>query len=172
MGLRETLNRNPAITTGATIAVIVIALIAIFWQTFGGKGHSGPVTASFFTTDDGATWFSDSVDQIPPFMKDGKEAVRAYVFKCSDGKPFVAYLERYTPQAKKVVEQARIKAKENPKAPPDPALFAMTMQGGTEVKKPKDPSGWVQRSEYQKYGQVVQITCPDGKLEDLEPVLP
>jgi hypothetical protein len=36
VGLRETLNQNPAVTTGATIAIIALALAAIVWQLNGG----------------------------------------------------------------------------------------------------------------------------------------
>lgn len=44
MGIRETLNRNPAITTGATAALIVIALIVIVWTTFSGGGGTPNAT--------------------------------------------------------------------------------------------------------------------------------
>lgn len=42
MGLRDALNRNPAITTGATAGLIVVALIFIFWTTFGGERPTMP----------------------------------------------------------------------------------------------------------------------------------
>lgn len=174
MGLRETLNRNPAITTGATIAIIIVALIAILWQTMGGSGPGKPSTQGYFTTDNGATWFADSLDNLPPYMKDGKEAVRIYLFKCSDGKPFVAYMERYTPEFKKMLQAAREKMKANPKDPMAmQAAYAMPMQNGTEVKKPGDAGPWrAQMRDYQAYSQVVQIKCPDGTTESLEPVQP
>lgn len=138
-----------------------------------GNRRGRNIAAGYFTVDDGATWFADSLDQIPPFTKDGKEAVRAYIFRCGKGKPFVAYLERYRPEAKKLIEEARMKARQNPEAPPDPALHAKLMGGGVEVKKPNDPSPWVQQRDFQRYSQVVQIKAPAGEsIEELEPVLP
>lgn len=174
MGLRETLNRNPAITTGATIAIIIVALIAILWQTMGGSGPGKPATQGYFTTDNGATWFADSLDNLPPYQKDGKEAVRIYLFKCADGKPFVAYMERYTPEFKKMLTEAKEKMKANPNDPMAmQAAYSMPMQSGTEVKKPGDTGPWrAQMRDYQAYAQVVQIKCPDGTTESLEPVQP
>ena len=55
MGIRESLNKNPAITTGATIGIIVIALIFILYQIFGGDGAPKPITEMYYTVDDGAT---------------------------------------------------------------------------------------------------------------------
>lgn len=130
------------------------------------------ITLGYFTVDDGATWFADNIEQIPPFMKDGKEAVRAYIFKCGDAKPFVAYLERYTPEAKKMLEEARVKMRQNPQASPDPALYAMAM-GAAEVKKPNDPGPWAQQRDPDNYSRVVVIKPPDGQsINDLEPVMP
>ena len=37
MGIRQTLNENPTITTGVTAGVIVLALIFIVWQAIGGR---------------------------------------------------------------------------------------------------------------------------------------
>ena len=174
MGLRETLNRNPAITTGVTIAIIIAALIWIFTMNFGGRPNVGVQTQSYFTTDDGATWFADDVQQLPPFQKDGKDAVRVYIFKCSDGKPFIAYLERYTPEAKRIITEARARQKANPQdMMAMEAQYSPQVQNGTEVKKPQDPGRWVQPvRDHMAYTKVVQINCPDGKTDSLEPVLP
>jgi hypothetical protein len=175
VGLRETLNRNPAITTGVTIAIIVIALVAILWQTVGNKRGGQGSTQQFFTTDNGATWFPDSKDNLPPYItKEGKEAVRIYLFKCSDGKPFVAYLERYTPAAKQILEQARAKAKTSPQDPMAmEAQYSIPVQNGTEVKKPLDSGPWhSQVRDYPEYSKVVAIKCPDGSIESLEPYVP
>ena len=172
MGLRETLNRNPAITTGATIAIIVVALIYISLQMFG-SGRPPISTKGYFTTDDGATKFADSLDNLPPYIHNGKQAVRVYVFKCSDGKEFVAYLERYTPEAKKILEKSRETAKANPQdIMAREAAFSMVVQNGKEAKKALDPGPWIPNRDYIRYSQVVQINCPEGKSDSLEPVEP
>lgn len=171
--MRETLNRNPAITTGATIAIIVVALVFIAMQIFGGKGSMKPITSAFYTIDDGASTFVDEIGKIPPFDHDGKPAARAYKFKCADGKEFISYLERYTPKAKKALEAAAEKRKTVPSLDPmeEAALEEATMNG-REVKKPMDPSGkWI-NAEDPHYGEVVTPRCANGKQEELENVFP
>ena len=62
------------------------------------------------TVDDGATYFPDDANKIPPFTKDGKEAVRARVFSCDGGKTkYVAYLERITPKAKAAIDATALR---------------------------------------------------------------
>ena len=41
---------------------------------------------------------------LPPFDHDGKQAVRAFVFRCEGGKPFVAYLLRYKEGSQNQIE--------------------------------------------------------------------
>ena len=172
MGLRETLNRNPAITTGATIAIIVVALIWISLQMFG-SNRPPQSTKGYFTTDDGKNWFADSLDNLPPYMHEGKEAVRAYLYKCGDGKTFVAYLERYTPEAKKIIEKSRATLKANPQdIMARESAFSMAVQNGREAKKALVPGPWIQNRDYIRYSQVVQINCPEGQSDSLEQVQP
>ena len=47
-GIRETLNKNPAITTGATAAIILIAIGVIIYQIMGG-GTPGIATEAYYT---------------------------------------------------------------------------------------------------------------------------
>jgi len=173
VGIRETLNRNPAITTGATIAIIVIALVVIAMQIFGGSGRMKPPTKAFYTVDDGETTFTDDINKFPPFDHDGKPAVRAYKFKCADGKEFVSYLERYTDKAKKALEAAAEKRKANPQADGsgDYALEEYYMTG-REIKKPADPKAkWIS-SQDPRYGDVASPRCANGKMDELEAVYP
>lgn len=88
MGIRQTLNENPVVTAAATGGIILLALIFILYQAFGGRGGSGyrPGGKSFFSDDDGATWFADESSKIPPFDHDGKTAYRVVVYKCAGWK--------------------------------------------------------------------------------------
>lgn len=109
MGLRETLNAKPAITTGATVGLIVIAIVVIVWQILpsrdGGAGAGG-VRKAYYSDDDGKTWFEDDLYKVTPFKsKNGKDAVRAHVFKIGDNKPFVQFLERFKPEVKEKLEK-------------------------------------------------------------------
>jgi hypothetical protein len=169
MGIREKMNQNPGVTTGVTIAIIVVALIFIVWQLWPNRGPKIP-TKAFYTVDDGATYFADDIKKIPPFDHEGKQAVRAYVFKCG-GKEFVAYLERYTPQAKAKLEKAREEAAKNPDAMPPDMMMPDMMQQGIQVKKP-GTGQWVSEADFQRSQDIMQVKCPDGTTNNLEPVMP
>lgn len=156
--LRDKINKNPAQTAAITGGAIVLALLFIVWQAcgFGGGGGTGK---SYYTIDDGKTFFVDDSNKIPPFKHEGKDAVRAHVFKCGDAAPFVGYLEMYAPQDKKMMEDALAG-----KAPPQ----AYTgYSGQAMVKRPGQPQ-WIalMPATTQFYAQVVQVTCPDGKTAE------
>src|SRR5690242_15812342 len=89
VGVRETLNRYPR-TTMVMIAIALLAAVYFLWSAMGGStaGRSG--TQAYFSIDDGKTWFVDDGKKIPPFQKGGKDAVRAYVYRCPDGTKFVS----------------------------------------------------------------------------------
>ena len=161
MGLRERMNENPSLTTGVTVAIIVVAIALILYQAFsgGGGGDLGTPNKAWYSTDDGASYFSDDINLVPPYKKDGKEAVRVYVYQCKGGKPFVAWLERYTPEAKKRVEQMLAKA-----APP----MAEESGAGIEVKKPGAGNPWVKLLD-EKAASVRNPTCPDGAHPEAVP---
>jgi len=122
-GVRGWLNKHPGVAIGAVAALLVIILAFWLWPE--------PKPQSYYTTDDGKTWFTaDRV--VPPFDKGGQEAVQAVMFSCDGGAPFVGYLRRYPPDAK-----ARLEAHMS-----DPKnQFAMP-PGGEEVKRPGDKE-WV-----------------------------
>lgn len=176
MGIRETLNKNPGIATGVTIAIIVLAIAfpkyGILWyippfsSVF--DDTPGPITHLYYTTDDGATWFEDKADKHAPFDKDGKQAVRVYLFSC-DGKKtkFVGYLERLTPDAKAKAEALQKKIESDPAAMME---MESIMQDGYEVKK-KGDAKWVKRNTPEG-DAIIQPSCPDGKTDNLEVVLP
>ena len=168
MGIRETLNKNPAITTGATAAIIVIAIGFIVWQLMGGS-QPGIATEAYFSNDDGKTWFADDINKIPPFDKDGKPAYKAYVYKCPGSDPFVSHLERYTPEGKKAMEAALSSTDPN-----NPIMMEDVQLTAIEVRKPGqgDPvKGWIRQS-HPMAQKVMELKCPDGTTEGIEPVVP
>ena len=166
MGIRETLNKNPAITTGATAAIILIAIGVIIYQITGG-GAPGIATEAYYTIDDGATWFEDDINKIAPFDKDGKQAYKVYVYKCPGSDPFVSHLERYTAEGKKAMEAA-LKSND----PNNPVIMEDVQMTGIEVKDPKTgDKGWVKQASTAAQ-KVMELKCPDGKTEGIEPVVP
>jgi hypothetical protein len=169
VGIRESLNQNPNLTTGLTALVIIVAVAAIVWQISRGSGGPTPNTSekAFFTIDDGKTTFADDISKLPPFDHQGKPAVRAYVFACKGGKiRFVGYLERYTTEGKAKVEEAKAR-----KQTMDPAFAESLAATGIEVKQPMTgDKAWLLRGD-PKAATVMSPKCPDGS-DDLEPVFP
>jgi hypothetical protein len=170
MGLRETMNENPRITTGITVAIIVVVLAWLLWPrggggVAGGGGGGGVATQLFYTTDDGKTWFPDDAEKVPPYKKDNKEAVRAVVYRCG-GKTFVNHMERYSPEAQKQLEAMYAK---DGAAAADPALAGSLNETGLEVKSPGDKE-WVKITD-PKAQAVVKPKCT-GDGSDLEVVRP
>lgn len=153
--------------------VFLIALWKILTGDFppaGAVGEIDVVTEAFYSTDDGKTWFVDDAEKIPPFDKDGKPAYRVYVYRCADGKPFISHLERYTPEAKKKLEEIVAKG---PDADVDPGVMEMIYMNGVEVKDPgTGDKGWVKQSNFDRAAKITTPACPDGTTDTLEPVLP
>jgi hypothetical protein len=165
VGIRETLNKNPSITTGVTIGIIVVALVAIIWQAMGNRPDMTP-PRTFYTTDDGKTWFDDEANKIPPFEAKGGQAVRCYVFRCGEtGTKFCGSLERYKPEAaQKMADLIKNKSE-------DPMAMEQLQMTGMEIKKPGDAK-WVNRNTPQAEKIMSDIKCPDGTQNNLEPVSP
>lgn len=168
MGIRQTLNQRPTITTGA-VAILLAVLGIIMWRTIGGgpAGQSG--SKAFFTVDDGNTWFTDDIRKVAPFDKDGKPAYQCFVWTCDGGKTkFVSHLHRYTPEAKKRLEEAQAKGSK-----PDAASVKIIMTG-VEVKSPgsgDDPKYWINDRD-PRAGRIMQPVCKEGNRENLQPVMP
>ena len=172
MGIRESLNQNPAITTGVTAGIIVLALVFIIWQAFGGRSHlrnMGPGKA-FFSDDDGKSWFVDDATKIPPIDHDGKKAYRVQVFKCGDsGSPFVSHLETYSDDIKAKMEAAM---KGDPNRPEAPMEY-MNYENSMKVKRPGDAK-WVEMNQktMNEYSKIMTPVCPDGSSNNLVPLNP
>src|SRR5688572_15802628 len=163
------MNENPGLTTVATAIIIIAAIVFIVISMLrGGDDASGAATTTgakeFFSDDDGKSYFTDDRTRVPPFERNGKTAYRARVFTCDGGaNKFVGYLERYTPQAKKMIEDAA----RNPGG--GPVMFED--QSGVQYKKPgTGEKGWVSGGEAQAAMKVREVLCPNGSPAD--PVLP
>ena len=159
MGIRQTMNENPALAIGVTAGLILIAIVIIVYELVGGKSSNPTANfnQTFYSDDDGKSYFVDDNTKIPPFMHNGKPAYKAIVFKCN-GKPFVAHLERYTEEGKKRLEEMKQRSSR---------VLGMTMM---EVKKPGQPN-WVRVSgDSRAWSEIMRVTCPDGSTP--EPVIP
>lgn len=157
MGLRETLNKNPALTTGATIAATVLAIGLIAWQLRPAPAAKLP-THRYYTIDDGQNWFSDlrPPGRLPPFKKDGKDAVIAHVYQYGTEKPFVLYMEKYNDKALAALTQ--FYSDPNNKDKPHGDLYEDT---ALMIKTPNKP--WVQKN-YQIIDRILSLPEKNGQI--------
>lgn len=168
MNLRETLNENSGRTVAVVVVLIVIGCAAFVFQSRGPSAPDAP-TREFFTIDDGKTWFADDASKLPPFEKDGKQAVRAHVFRSANGEEFVNHLERFKPDAKKALEQASV-FDPNRKGPPkNLAVIQSAYTTGREVKRPGDAK-WIGTGSIRD-AEVIAVKSPDGSVDAI-PVEP
>lgn len=99
MDIQLVMSNHKAVTF--SVAIAVIAGIAFYLLRGSGQPQGMP-TQSFFTTDDGKTFFADASSKIPPFDHDGIPAYGCYVFTDDGGKTkYVGWLYRYTSDGKK-----------------------------------------------------------------------
>jgi hypothetical protein len=166
MEVRATLKEHPAIAKAAMLAIILTAGVTIYFETRPPGEAMAPPKLAYFTIDDGATYFSDSIRLAPPFTKDGKVVLKAFVFKGSSGKPWVQYLGRYTPSAKTNIEKLA------QQKDVDPQQLANALGEGLEVKAPlTGDKGWVGATSSQG-GPICEIHRPPGVSDPLEPAYP
>jgi hypothetical protein len=159
MGVRDAMRQRPRVAAAAAGGVLVLAVAAIVVQLYAGRPRYTSGIPAFFSADDGKTWFAADGTLIPPFPHEGGQAVRAHVYSCG-GRAFVAYLERYTPDARAAMEGAR-RASAEGKMPDIGAIQRATISG-REVKKPGSGE-WVRtEGNFARYGPIVTPKCPDG----------
>jgi hypothetical protein len=153
VSLQTTLAERPAVTNGISIGLIVLAVAFIAFDLLRAPAAGG-VPKLYFTVDDGKTTYTDTADRLPPYDHNGQTAVRAYVYQCEGGQPFVAYLERYAEPMKKALTDPN-----GPKVGPVDREFIIAEN--TEVKLPGQ-GDWVKRASDAGQKIIFGIKCPDG----------
>jgi len=162
VGIRETLTKHQPLVMALAGVAIIGAITSIVWQS----RSTAAAGQAFFTTDDGQTYFTDSKLKAAPFMKDGKQAVRAHVFMCN-GKRVVGYVSRYTDEAIQTLEEVKIARKE--KRPPKNIGALMSLSSaGTEVKKPGAGNPWVKGTDAMKVAEIRAFKCPGERNAAVE----
>lgn len=94
MDFRELLNRNPKVISGIAGGLAVIGLGLVVWQARVNSGNVAASDQTYYTIDDGNSWFADDATKVPPFDHNGKPAVRCTVYNVN-GKDTVAFLLKY-----------------------------------------------------------------------------
>lgn len=165
MGAREMINAHPIIV-GSIVGGFVLILLIILLNAKPSSGGNLNIGEAAFSIDDGKTYFTASADNIPPFSRRGSQAVGAKLFMGDDGKPFVGYLFRYTPDGRVRREQEI--------ASGDPQALMMPSTAAFEVKKPGEKnwcpappftgkSATVVEKQSKAFAEVIDVRGPDGK---------
>jgi len=157
VGIREAIEKRKSVAVAVMLVVTVGAVIAIFVQARNFDSFNAGDT--YFTTDEGQTFFVDSGTKLPPFEVDGKTAVRAHVFNCG-GKLVVGYISRYTAETLKAIEDAKA-ARAQGKPPPNVHLLAGMGTTGLELKRPGDKT-WTKQADVTRATKIRVFRCPDG----------
>ena len=163
MTVRKRLNQNPKAVAGVVGGFIFLILVFVLFSQ--GSNPPGTQTREFFSDDDGKTAFVGDIEQLPPFDHGGKTAVRARLFTTDGGKTrFIGYLERYTLDARKALEDAKAAAVAGKRPTVSPSTPQITVDG-TEVKRPGDAK-WVQPKDMAGRTRVTAIVPPAGQVLD------
>jgi len=155
VGIRETLNRYPYL---AYAAIPVVAVVVVMGVRSARDVEPSGIKSGFYSVDDGKTFFSDDADRIPPFDHHGSQAVRAHVFKGSDGKLFVGYLERVNPSAADLILKMRQRKSTDP---PMPMSDMAKVLSGHEYKRPGEKD-WIKGDDMAGSSKVRAVLGPDG----------
>lgn len=163
-GVVESVRRNSKVGVIAGSSMIAVGVLAIAVQFFGTRTSARFRGAdAFFSIDEGKTFFVDSASQIPPFEHGGQQAVRAYVYSYGNGKQYVAYLERYTPAGRAIMQQIE---QQSQSRAPDGRLVARSATE-REVKRPGE-ANWHNAEKDQAYAHaLLDPRAPDGSIPDL-----
>jgi hypothetical protein len=158
--MAEIINKNPKIVMACVVLALLVCGYVVFNQVRGASTSSGEL---FFSDDDGKTWYAETPGTLSPTMHNGKEACRAHVFTC-EGKQFVGYLEKFSANAKAVVEQAAADTKAG-KTVDRSKVQAAVMGGGLLIKKP-GAKDW--RSAMSGEGSAIRSPLCSDKTAALE----
>lgn len=142
MGIRETLNEHQGVTIGAAIGVTLLAIGFVVYSMNAGGASSQlihPPPQTWFTVDDGKTFFADDASKFPPFDEDGKTALGCAVYEVN-GNRVVGHVFRYTEAGKKRMEEAM--------RGPLTSEVSLVRDQAVELKKPlTGDSGWVKGTD-------------------------
>ncbi len=152
---------DPRVVLSIGIGLLVILCITVTVMSLKQPKFTGSRQA-WFSVNDGQTYFPETDRQVVPFDYDGRQAVRAHVYRCGSGKPFVGFLHKFSEAARKKLEEFRSNPANNNRRPP-PELMSQLL-----VKKPGGE--WVPERDRIKAGEIKNVRGPKG--EDATEIFP
>jgi hypothetical protein len=165
MGIRNAIQGKPI--AGISIAVVLLTVSGLILARQYWPQKKAKLSETFFTDDDGNSWYADSTFLVPPLDHNGKTAVFAQVYSYDNGtKEFCAYESKYTPKAKKRLEAALAEAQKNNQPPSSVSLYhdRTFISQGMLVKAPGS-TNWVPMADPQA-NSICSIHSPDGTAVD------
>ncbi len=144
ISIRETLqNRAAGLVIAAILFAAAITIGAHYlWPNKWSRINPYEV---FYSDDDGQTYFEDSIYKLAPFDHNGKIANIAIVY--TDGqRNYVGYLERYTPQARKQLQDFYDSHPDTPYETINLMASPQISLNGMELKMPGKDQPWLPRS--------------------------
>jgi hypothetical protein len=140
-------------TAMIVVPLAVLCLAITLWRLSAGANPSGAVAKTYYSDDDGATWFIDSGNRIMPFDHHGKPAVGAALFVDAKGKQVVGYLIRHSAAAREAFKRAKAAGR---------GIESVNVQPMLEAKRPRSPSArWIPDVD-PEFVTVTHPINPDG----------
>lgn len=153
MSVRNRISESPVIIVGMLFGLAVFG--CVLYVLIKSPNLGTPVkTFSYYTIDDGASFFPDDRPLSTPFQKDGKNAILAAVFTCDSNRTqFCGYLVKQAP------------------APANTVVGKSVAPGQTRmmkyIKKPGDTE-WIPESDHDNWTAIESsVKCPEGAGEPI-----
>jgi len=156
MAVSESPRTNQKLGVRAGLALLIVGLGIIAIQFF--RGGDRGITVSeyaFYTDDNGKTFFKDDRFKVVPFDHNGKQAYRADVFRCPDGKQFVGLLYRHTAIGKKTMEAHLAKGDQR---------SGGAWMGGIEIQGMEVKPGGAPDTAWMRNTGEGSVRCPSGEV--------
>jgi hypothetical protein len=165
MDLRKSIQKNPATAKIIAAAIVFICGAVIFREIRSTDAPGFVLSATgkeFYSDNDGKTWFLADALEGSPFDHNGSQAYRVLVCRCGNGKPFVAFLAKYSDE-----QQAQID-KDHAQNPGLPSEAQMGPLGS--LRRPGETK-WFANSSPSISGYPA-VRCPDGGDQNASVVSP
>ena len=142
MGLRDTLNEKPGLTTAVTAVVVAVTLAYTAWQMWPvDRTPAGVIQRVYYTPDLGKTLVPGDYGEFFAPADAGGANVRAHVYKWpgaagQGAEPFAAWLERLTPEQARAYQSRPADQRQPPRNEMADLLGGGGDSAGHEVARP------------------------------------
>ena len=171
-GLRSGVNQKSALVGLVAVLILVGSLFAIMWQLGGSRrGGNAPRNVFFMDVSNGEL-FPAPVNSIPPIDAPSGpgNGVKAYVYtcgSCSKSEWFIAYVQKYTPEAREKLIELNRRMEQAASDPESAYMFEDQADIENEMLIAKaDAQQWISGNSEQGAELIrseIINKCPEGK---------